>query len=97
MKRSYIFEADDGTTFDTAAECKAYEEWARLVEILSGIEPFRVAAALHREDSDLADAIERAGRIIAAKRRESGELRRKAKTDAEKFVDVGAAMKEKKP
>lgn len=35
MKRTHIFEADDGTTFDTAAECKRHEEIVRLCDILS--------------------------------------------------------------
>lgn len=84
MKRSHIFEADDGTTFETAAACKAHEERQLLREMLCGRLADEIDLALDRTNIDLADAIERAGNIIAAKRRESGELRRKAKTPEKK-------------
>jgi hypothetical protein len=91
----HTFEADDGTLFETAAECKRYEEKRNLAKILSELVPSHVTEALNRTDIPLADAIERAGSIIAAKRRESGDLKRAKKQDAGgAFQDVEKAMAE---
>jgi hypothetical protein len=91
MKRTSGFTADDGTWFATRAECKAHEEWKHLVEILSGLEPFQVAAAMHIEDHDLANDFMRASNIIAKKRRESGDVKRTRKAPAA-FENVEKAM-----
>ena len=79
MKRTHTFIADDGTEFATAAECKRYEETKALSARLSDLSFTEIANAISRLNLDLAAAIERAGSIIAAKRRESGELKRAAK------------------
>ena len=75
MKQTKVFEAEDGTTFATAAECKRYEEIESLVDLLSGLTVENVGAAFDRADP-IADAFERAGAIIAKKRRASGKLKR---------------------
>jgi len=80
MKQTKVFEADDGTQFPTAAECKVYEEYGYLYDLLSALDSAQIRDALDRTDVKLADAFERAGGIIAAKRRESGELRRRKKS-----------------
>jgi hypothetical protein len=75
------FEADDGTPFETAEECKAYEEQETLLDQLIGVPREDVMAAFARVNIPLADAFELAGSIISAKRRKSGELRRRKKND----------------
>jgi hypothetical protein len=84
------FEADDGSTFYTAADCREYEQQLAMIDLLIGRTEEQVRNALARLDIPLANAIERAGNIIADKRRESGELRRKKKKDGK--TDTGAAM-----
>lgn len=94
----HMIEADDGTKFDTAAECKRYEGEQLLAIHLSELNAPQVMSALTRSDVALADAIERAGYIIAAKRRKSGKLKRAKKQGAgtafgkvEKAMATGAA------
>src|SRR5271170_3515837 len=65
------FTADDGTEFATEAECKEYEAQQNILDLLEGMSKTSVMSALARTDTQLADAIERAGNIIAARRRES--------------------------
>jgi hypothetical protein len=83
MKRNHVFEATDGTTFPTAEECKKYEGHLFLAQLcdLSNdqVEGATNYAIAYRP---ISDAIERAGSIIAAKRRESGELKRAPKRNA---------------
>lgn len=79
MKHTHTFEADDGTTFATVAECKKHDELNSLLVLLSGLSPVAICDALGRIDTELAEAFERAGNIIANKRRDSGELKRVAK------------------
>jgi hypothetical protein len=86
MKRSQIFEAEDGTTFATAAECRRYEEIVSLSSVLGNLEPKDIHAGLIREHAELADALERAGSIIAAKRRQDGELKRASKASDQNAV-----------
>jgi hypothetical protein len=74
MKKNYTFEADDGTIFKTAAECKAYEAIAWR-QTLVGLSELSLNAGLSRESFEIADALERAGNIIAKKRRENRELK----------------------
>lgn len=97
MKRTPGFTADDGTWFATAAECKAYEERGSLIDLLSDLQITRVEAALDRTDARLSDAFERAGAIIAAKRRASGDLKRAAKKpEGAAFENVEKAMRDAK-
>jgi hypothetical protein len=95
MRQTKVFEAEDGTQFATAAECKTHEamEWRTK---LSGLTDGEVCRALDRADPELANAFEKAGAIIARKRRESGDVRRRKKGAEEKLADVGAAMQAKK-
>jgi len=81
MKRNHIFVAEDGATFETAAECKEHEAWASIGNLVNLTEN-DILAALNRSNMPLANALERAGAIIAAKRRESGELKRARKLRA---------------
>jgi hypothetical protein len=78
MKRSHVFEAADGKTFATAGECKAHEE-SEALSLLLDLSEHDIMSALARSNVPLADAFERAGNIIAAKRRESGDLKRAPK------------------
>lgn len=82
MKRSHIFEADDGTTFATAAGCKQHEEMLRLSISLSGLTQLEILRALDRTDTSRGDSFERAGNIITNKRRESGFLKHAPKKPA---------------
>lgn len=76
MKRTHTFTADDGAMFETAFECKRYEESLRLCNMLSGLSHAKIQTAFDRTDVELAHAFERAGAIISSARRESGELKR---------------------
>jgi hypothetical protein len=78
MKRTQVFEANDGTKFSTAEECKKHEETSSLT-LLERLSPEDVSEALQRTNVLLADAFERIGNIIAEKRRQSGGLKRAAK------------------
>ena len=70
------YEAIDGKQFDTADECRDHEADECWHLRLIGLGKDDLERALDRVDVDLADAIERAGNIIAKKRRESGDFRR---------------------
>lgn len=99
MKRAEGFTADDGTWFATRDECRRYEGRDKLVVSLVGLSKERVLQALERGDEaiELADAMERAGKIIGAGRRARGEFRRLSKKpDASgAFENVAKAVAEK--
>jgi hypothetical protein len=88
MKRSHVFEAADGTTFPTSHECKAHEE-SEALSLLRDLTEQGIMSALARSDIPLADAIERAGNIIAAKRRKDGDLKRAKKMAPEQAKIAG--------
>jgi hypothetical protein len=69
MKRAEGYTADDGTWFATERGCKLHEEIASLCNLLSGQHDTAIGTAFDRANTPLANAIERAGAIIAAKRR----------------------------
>lgn len=70
-----VYQAFDGSRFDTEDACREYEAeaWPRR---FVGLTIEQVNDALERRDSELADAFERAGQRIAQLRREAGEFRR---------------------
>ena len=70
-----VWKTRDGKHFDVEAEARAHER-ENFAVLLVGLTTQEVEAALSRQDRDLADAIERAGTSIKAKRLGSGELRR---------------------
>ncbi len=73
-----VYEAHDGKTFDTAEECKAHER-LHAADMLVGRTESDIHAALNRENPSLADAIERVAYLIASRRKEQGEVRRRRK------------------
>ena len=96
MKSITEYESFDGKRFSTAEECRAYED-QHFETRLTGLTLDEVRAALAREDTDLADAFEKAGNLIGRARREAGELRKTRRpkaaesepaTDAEPEVDA---------
>jgi hypothetical protein len=87
MKRTNVYEAEDGTRFATVAECKSHEE-KQFMDIFVGLSTASVMEAFNRKDVKLADAFERAGNVIGAKRRESGELKR-AKKEEPRGTTIG--------
>jgi hypothetical protein len=95
MKRAQIYKAEDGETFDTAEKCQMHER-KKLVANLCSLTEDDIEAALRR-DADavsLAAYLERAGNIIAAKRRADGDMRkRKALATAdEKLAACGGNL-----
>lgn len=70
-----IHVAFDGSPFVSEIACREYENghWHKQ---LVGLTLDQVLAALDRQDTDLADAFERAARKIASRRREQGETRK---------------------
>lgn len=68
------YQSFDGQTFDSAAKCREYEA-VNLHLRLANLSPEQVKAALERSDTDLGDAIEKAGQIIRDGRRKHGELK----------------------
>lgn len=72
------WKAFDGTDFATKAEAQAYEE-SNFANMIVGLTSVEVELALARDASvlSIADAIEKAGALIAKARREAGDLRRK--------------------
>lgn len=78
-----VYEAHDGKTFDTAEECKAHER-LHAADMLVGRTESDIHAALNRENPSLADAIERVAYLIANRRKEQGEVRRRRKPAAKK-------------
>ncbi len=95
-KEVRVWRTRDGRHFDNEAEARAYEK-ENFVLLLIGLTNDDVFAALSRQDRDLADAIERAGAVIKAKRLGSGELRRQRsdngahQAQAEAEADEGPA------
>lgn len=81
MKIVTKYVAFDGCTFNSEAECRAYE--AKLAHVrLVDLKIEQIEAALSGADPDLADAIEQIGTRIARSRRERGELRHQRKPNA---------------
>lgn len=86
MKTITRYAAFDGKEFDSAADCRKYENdhsGGRLI----GLTPEQIEAAMDRKVSDrvpdaleIADAIERVAYQISKKRIESGDVRRKRKS-----------------
>lgn len=79
MKLKY--EAPDGRQFDTPELCRSYE-LANPELLLIGMTLDQIRAAMRREDSDLADALEKVGTGIARDRRADGEFKRQPKPTA---------------
>ncbi len=76
MKTATKYIADDGTEFETAEACKAYE--VATDEKMVGDADFdAIGAALAGKNADLSDALENLGNRCAKARRERGETRRK--------------------
>jgi hypothetical protein len=93
MKRTHTFTADDGTTFATARECNQHEQLEMITNSLCHLEITQVCAALERTDILLSDAFERAGNIIAAKRRASGDVKiRRQHRPSGQLESASAAM-----
>lgn len=92
MRRTTEYQANDGTRHTTAEECKRHEQDAS-IKLLVHMTGEQVKDALARTDLMLADAIEFAGKLIAEKRREDGDLRRKKKTAA--AADVATTFRAK--
>jgi len=90
MRRSSVYEANDGMTFATAAECKHHEQIECQTKLV-GLTDGDICAAIKREDIPLADAIERIGSIIADKRRLDGVIKRRPKNKPNP-ADPNAAM-----
>ena len=80
MKIIELFEAFDGRQFADREECAAYEA-TNVIHKLAGLTVQQIEAALMREDTDLADALEEIGNRCAKARRAAGELRRQPKTN----------------
>lgn len=79
MLTKYV--AFDGVSFNSEAECRAYE--AKLAHVrLVNLTIEQIEAALSGTDPDLADAIEQIGTRIGRARRERGDLRRERKPNA---------------
>jgi hypothetical protein len=95
MKRTHTYQAEDGTTFATARECKLHEEMGHLRVRLSRLDFDEVQDALDRKNIPRADAIERAGSIIARKRRESGDVKIRRKHRPEGQLESAAAAMDK--
>lgn len=99
MKRTTEYQANDGTRFATAEECKRHEQ-DRSFECLANMTAEQVKAAINRTHIEgiganaieLADAIEFAGKLIGDKRRAMGGAKRKKKTVAEKHVEGAATI-----
>jgi hypothetical protein len=92
MKRTQVFEAADGTTFETAGECREHETIVDLQTKLVGLSDGDISRAFTRGDPGLAHALELAGAIIAKKRRATGDLKRKRNAPAA-FEKVETAMR----
>ena len=70
------FLAFDGTPFFDRADCERHEENSFPMRFV-GLTLEQVVNAFDRMNAELADAFETAGNLIAVKRRDSGELRRR--------------------
>jgi len=75
MKKSHVYEAQDGKHFSTAQECRAHENSISFA-LLWDLKPTDIDRAIERTNRPLADAFERIGNIIAKERRMSGGLKR---------------------
>lgn len=89
MKTATKYIADDGKEFDTAEECKAYEEKEEL-KSLCGLTVHEILNTLSGSKPELAAAFERIGRQCAANRIASGGAKRARK-------GKGAEAEPKKP
>lgn len=76
--RITIHRAKDGTEFITAAECRSHDI-KEAFGILAGLSHGDLHAGIGRENLKIANALELAGKLVATKRRESGERRRAPK------------------
>jgi hypothetical protein len=94
MKRTQVYEANDGTKFSTSDECKKHEEISSLA-LLERLSPEDINEALQRTNIPLADAFERIGNIIAERRRQSGGLKRAKSKKPEAAVKPLAGNSEK--
>lgn len=74
-----VYEAHDGKCFDTPEECRRHER-DYSAEMLYDLDEKMIQEALTRSTERgvaIADAIERVAYLIANRRRENGEMRRK--------------------
>lgn len=78
--------ARDGQEFTTAGACRAHE-FAKLPTLLAGLTEDQVEAALQREDVELADLMEEAGKQITQARLAAGDRRRRRKGDGPALAD----------
>jgi hypothetical protein len=76
MKKIDAWQAADGSLHETAAAARTHER-SIAPKLLVGMSEAEIDAALERRNPELADAIETVGAMIAAKRREDGDLRGK--------------------
>lgn len=81
MKKTHVFEANDGTAFSSAADCKAHENEVR-IRRMANLSHEQVLAAIFGKDRELAEVFERVASIIASNRRANGELKRVKKQAA---------------
>lgn len=71
-----VYEAFDGTSFDTAAECRTYEKDNAHLAIV-GLTLEQALAIAAREDADRAEAVEFLGKQIERRRLDAGEFKRR--------------------
>jgi len=77
-----VYQAVDGSEFDTAAECKAFEKDNAHLAIV-GLTLEEAKAVASRQDADRADAVEALGKQIEKARIAAGDLRRRPSRPAE--------------
>jgi hypothetical protein len=85
MKIVQKFEAFDGTSFDTEAECKSYEREHAGAQLV-GLTGEQITAALARSDEAgiaLAEAIEAVAYRIKKRRLENGDRKRRRSDEVE--------------
>jgi hypothetical protein len=74
------FEAFDGVLFETAHECLTYEGSSpALAKQLANRSAEEIERGLNREDEALSAALEKAGIIVRARRRQAGDFIRHPK------------------
>lgn len=73
MKTTQIFEAEDGTTFPNAEECRAYEADAALRQLV-GLTIEDIKAAVTYQNKSLAKVIEATARRVIAARIDAGDM-----------------------
>jgi hypothetical protein len=71
-----VYAAFDGTTFDSAADCRAWEKSMAHMAIV-GLTPEEARAIASREDAERAEAVEFLGKQIEKARLAAGDLRRR--------------------